>query len=162
MPWETKCCKHLGIISKFSKYEMLIQTQCQGTGQVLNRAEKTLFSFRKVVIFFEFLWSLQWLLLLSFPPPTSVLTSLHRSNLRRGVKEKKHYSNSSLKFHPHPVLTLSLLTNLPKRTELASSLCSPGHLSTRRYLTPCFPDVIGSKTICSFLMSQNQPLLHEK
>lgn len=114
------------------------------------------------MIFFEFLWSLQSLFLLSFPPPTSVLTSLHRSNLRRGVKEKKHYSNSSLKFHPHPLLTLSLLTNLPKRTEPASSPCSPGHFSMRRYLTLRFPDVIGSKTICSFFMSQNQPLLHEK
>ena len=88
--------------------------------------------------------------------------SFHRSNLRRGVKEKKHYYNSSLKFHPHPLLTLSLLTNLPKRTEPASSPCSPGHFSMRRYLTLRFPDVIGSKTICSFFMSQNQPLLHEK
>lgn len=101
----------------------------------------------------------------SYPPflprPPSALTSPLRGNLRRGVKEKKHYSNSSLKFHPHQALTISLPTNLPKRTELSPSLCSPGHLSTRRNLTPCFPDVIGSETICGFLMSQSQCLSHE-
>ena len=154
MAWETKCCKHLGIISKFSKYEMLIQTH-----SVPRHRADIKYGWKNFHFFLEgcdFLW----ILVISpvapsalLSSPTSVLTSPHRSNLRRGVKEKKHYSNSSLKFHPHPVLTLSLLTNLPKRTEPASSLCSPGHLSERRYLTPRFPDVIGSKTICSFFMS---------
>lgn len=91
---------------------------------------------------------------------SSVLTSPFRDNLRRRLKEKKHYSNSSLKFHSYQPLIISLLTNF-STSRVSFFLYSPDHLYEMIFVL-CFPDAIGSETICSFLMTQSQPLLYEK